>query len=90
MKPERVIRIGPISGSVFVNEIETEGGTRSIRAVKFERRYKDSEGEWKSTSTFTLADLPVAIAVLSRALQYVADKEADRDIACDNSIEESS
>ncbi len=85
MKPERVIRIGAISGSVFVNEIETEGGKKSIRAVKFERRYKDSEGEWKSTTSFTLADLPTAIAVLGRALEYVADKEADREIASDKS-----
>ena len=76
MKPERVIRFGAISASVFVNEIETDGGKRTIRNVKLQRRYK-SGGEWKTSSSFTLTDLPTAIAVLERATVYVADMEAD-------------
>ena len=31
MKPEKVFRIGSVSASVFVNEIETEGGKRLSR-----------------------------------------------------------
>lgn len=77
MKPEKVIRFGAISASVFTNEIETDGGKRTIRNVKLQRRYRDSAGEWKTSASFTLADLPTAVAVLERATVYVADKEAE-------------
>ena len=38
MKPEKVFRIGPVSGSVFVNEVQTDGGKRTIRNVNLQRR----------------------------------------------------
>ena len=76
MKPEKVFRIGSVSGSVFVNEIETEGGKRKIRNVNLQRRYKDGD-EWKSSSSFGLGDLPQAIEVLRRAMDYVAGQEAE-------------
>ncbi len=77
MKPERVFRIGSVSASVFVNEIETEGGTRRLRNVSLQRRYRDADdGEWKSASSFGLAELPQALAAMEMAMQHVAGKEA--------------
>ena len=77
MKPEKVFRIGAVSASVFHNEIETDAGTRRIRNVNLQRRYReDSDGEWKSASSFALAELPQAATVLKLALEYVASKEA--------------
>ena len=77
MQPEHVIRFGAISASVFVNEMETEGGKKTVRNVRLQRRYRSGEGEWKSSNSFTLTDLPVAIVVLQRALEYVASVEAE-------------
>ena len=78
MKPEKVFRIGSVSVSVFVNEIDVEGGTRRIRNVNLQRRYRDSDdGEWKSTSSFGLGELPQLAAVLDLAMQHVAHKEAE-------------
>ena len=75
MKPERVFRIGAISASVFVNEVDGEGGKRTVRNVNLQRRFKDGD-EWKSSSSFALADLPAAIAVLNLAFDHVAKQEA--------------
>ena len=75
MKPERVFRIGAISASVFVNEVDGEGGKRTVRNVNLQRRFKDGD-EWKSTSSFGLPDLPAAIAVLNLAFDHVATQEA--------------
>ena len=78
MKPERTFRIGLVSASVFVNEVEAEGGKRRFRSVNLQRRYRDSsDGEWKSTSSFGLAELPQAQAVLDLALKHVASEEAE-------------
>jgi hypothetical protein len=41
-----------------------------------QRRYKEGE-QWKSSSSFSLADLPNAIAVLQLAMAYLAPIEAD-------------
>lgn len=78
MKPEKVIRFGAISASVFLNEIETHNGKKTVRNVKLQRRYRDGR-DWKTSSSFTLADLPTAIAVMQQALEYVAGKEAATD-----------
>lgn len=76
MRPEKVIRFGAISASVFTNEIVSDGGKRTIRNVKLQRRYRNGDGEWKTSASFTLGDLPVAIAVLQRAMDHVAGVEA--------------
>ena len=75
-KPEKVIRIGYVSASIFVNEIKTEGGTRTVRNVNLQRRYKDGD-EWKSASSFGLGDLPCALRVLQLALQHMESTEAE-------------
>ena len=74
MKPEKVFRIGTVSASVFVNEVEQT--KRQIRSVNLQRRYRDGE-EWKTSTSFGLAELPQAITALDFALKYVADKEAE-------------
>ena len=78
-KPELTVRIGSISASVFLNEIETTDGKKIVRNVNLQRRYKGEDGSWKTKNSFSLADLPIAIAVLDRALQHVASQEADHE-----------
>jgi hypothetical protein len=74
MKPEKVFRIGSVSASVFLNEVEQ--GKRHIRNVNLQKRYRDGD-EWKSSTSFGLGELPQAMAVLDLAQKYVADKEAE-------------
>jgi hypothetical protein len=73
--PEKVFRIGYVSASVFVNDVESEGGQRQVRNVNLQRRYKDGD-DWKSSSTMGLSDLPLAIRVLQLAQRHVEDAEA--------------
>lgn len=78
MKPEKTFRIGAVSASVFVNEVDTENGKRRIRSVSLQRRYRDdSDGEWKSSNSFGLGELPQAQAVLDLAMKHVANQEAN-------------
>lgn len=76
-KPERTIRIGAISASIFANtrEVGDEDKTRTIRSVTLQRSYKDDEGNWRNTANFGLADLPVAIRVLELAQAHVESAE---------------
>ncbi len=75
-QPKKQFRIGFCSASVFVNQVNGDGGKkRKIRNVQLQRRYKDGE-EWKSTTSFGLGDLPNAIRCLELALQHVETVEA--------------
>jgi len=74
--PEKTFRIGSVSASVFVNEVQGDGGKRKIRNVNLQRRYKDGD-EWKSTSSFGISDLPQAIRALQLAQTHVESIEAE-------------
>ena len=69
--PEKTYRIGHCSAKVWAN---TTNDDRTFRSVSLERQYRD-EGNWKSTNSFTLADLPAAMAVLQQAFDYVVSLE---------------
>ena len=72
-KPEKTFRVGAISASVFVNKTKDRG---SFRTVTLERRYKDGK-QWKSSSSFSLKDVPVAIAVLQMAMNHMLMKKSE-------------
>lgn len=74
--PEKTFRIGLVSASVFVNEIDGDNGKRTIRNVNLQRRYRDGDS-WKSSTSFGLADIPVALRVLQLAQEYVEEREAE-------------
>lgn len=74
--PEKVFRIGLISASVFVNEVDGDNGKREVRNVQLQRRYRDADQGWKSASTYGLADLPNAIRTLQLAQEHVESIEA--------------
>ena len=73
--PEKVFRIGSVSASVFVNEVNGDGPTRQVRNVSLQNSYRDGD-ERKFSSYFGLADLLVAKQVLQMAADYVAEREA--------------
>jgi len=72
-KPEKTFRLGRCSASVFLNK--GKGGP--FRSVSLQRRYREGE-QWKTSTSFTLVELPYAAMVLDMALHYVALKEASR------------
>jgi hypothetical protein len=74
-KPEVVFRIGFVSASVFVHDVDTDNGQRAIRSVNVQKRYKDGD-EVKYTNSFGLAELPQLMRVLQLAQSHVEGREA--------------
>ena len=74
-KPEAVFRIGFVSASVFVHDVDTDNGKRALRSVNLQKRYKDGD-DVKYTSSFGLAELPQVLRVLQLAQQHVESREA--------------
>ena len=58
--------------TIWENEVLThEGQLIATKSVSFERRYKDKNGEWKSTNSLKVNDLPKATLLLSKAYEYL-------------------
>jgi hypothetical protein len=74
--PEEKIRIGLVSATIWQNRVGREGeDERAFRSVTPARNFRNSAGEWQSSNSYTLADLPAVITVLQRALDYLLEHE---------------
>jgi hypothetical protein len=70
MQPENVFRCGPCFASVFVSEVVKNGTIRQVRTVTFMKRSVEN-GEWRSTTSLSVNDLPKAALVLEKAYEYL-------------------
>ena len=73
--PEKKFRAGAISATVWKNQTEKDGEVREYRTVSFERSYQDKEGNWQTTNSLRVNDLPRASLVLQKAYEYIALQE---------------
>lgn len=75
-RPEK--KFGPfhngIGLAIWLNQIETENGTRFFRSISFNaRRYRDEKtGEWKDAASYRPVDLATLEMALALARQYIA------------------
>ncbi len=70
-KPVTKISAGSVTCALWENEISTNGHTAKILKATVERRYKDKDGEWKSSSSFSRNEIPLAIYCLQRAFESI-------------------
>lgn len=70
-KPEKSFKCGGCEASIFENEIARNGQTSRMKKVAFQKRYKSSEGGWKTTYSLDINDIPKAVLVLSKAYEYL-------------------
>ena len=70
-KPEERFRCGGCEAAIFENEINRGGATVKVKKVAFQKRYKNSDGEWKTTYSLDVNDIPKAILALSKAYEYL-------------------
>jgi len=77
-KPETKIRAGALSATVWKNAGKTkEGKDFEYYSVSIDRNYTDQEGNWKSTNSLRVNDLPKAVLVLKKAYEHLLLKEKD-------------
>jgi len=71
--PEKEFKIGPVRAVVWSNQrTANDGRTFNSTKVSFERTYRDSNGSFKTTSSFDMNDLPKLIIAIKRAYEYLA------------------
>jgi len=73
--PEIKFRAGAVTATVWKNQSKKDAEVFEYRTVSFERNYQDKEGEWQTTNSLRINDLPKARLVLQKAYEYVMLKE---------------
>jgi len=74
-QPIKKFRAGSISCALFENDIQVNGQAKTILKATVARRYKDQDGNWKSSGSFSRNEAFLAIWCLQRALDAMIEEQ---------------
>ena len=75
-KPEKKFSTGAISATIWKNSGKSQKGDEvEFNTITLQRRYQDKEGNWKSTNSMRINDLPRASLVLGKAFEHLTLKD---------------
>lgn len=82
--PEKKFSTGVISATIWKNQGQAKDGKQTeFRTISLQRRYKDKEGNWQSTNSMRINDLPKASLVLNKAYEYLVIREDEASASSD-------
>ena len=84
-QPIAKFRAGQVSCALWENSIEVNGEARTILKASIQRRYKDKDGNWQSSTSFSRNEIPLAIYCLMRGFHEIIQEDSKR---ADNRVEE--
>ena len=71
--PIAKFRAGQVSAALWENEIQTGGRTATILKATIQRRYRDTDGNWKSSTSFSRNEIPLALHCLRKAFEKIVE-----------------
>ena len=74
-QPLARFRAGAMSCALWENEINVSGTTKTVLKASVTRRYKDRNGDWKSSQSFSRNEIPLAVYCLERAFAKIIEEE---------------
>lgn len=77
-KPEKQLRCGPISASIWAQAKTVNGEMVKFYSISIDKTYRDG-GEWKHTKSFAAEDLPKVALVASEAYRYLRLRSSDEE-----------
>ena len=86
--PVAKFKAGQISSAVWRNEIQVKGVAVEILKATVQRRYKDRDGNWQSSGSFSRNEIPLAIHCLQKAFEKIIETQQEESSNATNNIEE--
>lgn len=74
-KPLKSFAAGGVRAAIWENEIQVNGSAKNVLKATVERRYKDRNGTWKSSTSFSRNEIPLAVYVLQKAFEAIIEEE---------------
>ena len=75
--PVAKFRAGQIASAVWENEIQVKGKSVTVLKATVQRRYKDRDGNWKSSGSFSRNEIPMAIYCLQKAFEKIIEAQGE-------------
>ena len=75
-RPVKVFRSRGVSASVFENQAKAGEREVTFHKVSLQRTYRDADGQFKTTTSFSRDDLPIARHVLQQAWAFILETES--------------
>ena len=73
-KPVAKFKAGQVSAALWENEITTKNGHKAtMLKASVQRRYKDRDGQWKSSGSFSRNEIPLAVYCLQKAFEKIIE-----------------
>jgi len=77
-KPKAKFNAGQISSALWENEITVNGRKVTMLKASVQRRYKDGkDGQWKSSTSFSRNEIPLAIYTLQKCFEYMIEGQKE-------------
>ena len=86
--PVAKFKAGQVSSAVWKNEIQVKGVAVEILKATVQRRYKDRDGNWQSSGSFSRNEIPLAIHCLQKAFEKIIETQQEESSNTSNNIEE--
>ena len=81
-QPVKKVRAGAISVSIFENTGKGRNGeARTFSSVVLQKRYKDKQGDWQTSGSLNVNDLPKAAMLLNKAYEYLVVRQVEASAA---------
>ena len=74
----RVFNAGQISGAIWENETDVNGTSKTVLKASLSRRYKDRDGNWQSSQSFSRNEIFLAVHCLQQAVERIIEEETVR------------
>ena len=85
--PVAKFRAGQVSSALWENQIQVKGAAVTILKATVQRRYKDRDGNWQSSSSFSRNEIPLAIHCLQKAFEKIIEIQSEN-AGNSNNVEE--
>ncbi|MBN2377686.1 MAG: hypothetical protein JXD22_14910 [Sedimentisphaerales bacterium] len=78
-KPVEKFVAGQVSAALWGNDITARNGNKAIiLKASIQRRYKDEkDNQWKSSTSFSRNEIPLAIYCLQKAFEKMIEKQIE-------------
>ena len=85
--PLAKFKAGKVSSALWENQIQVKGASVTILKATIQRRYKDKSGTWKSSTSFSRNEIPLAIHCMQKAFEKIIEKQ-NEEASSSNNVEE--
>ena len=78
-KPVAKFQAGQVSAAIWENDISVNGRQVTVLKATIQRRYKDKDGDWKSSGSYSRNDLPLLAFCIFKSYEYMIEGQKDED-----------